>query len=330
MYRLETLSMFELSEKEVLSTANQSKIIMSSCRTTDAQECEPAVPMNEADDILSIKSLFAKGKSEDATTKNDSFLHKREQSFCGESPPDRLHLAEGAELVIHPLIPVLQSIFGGERPQIDECITNEQLKVLLLILRRKCGRKNAFFDKYRSELIEEVNMLTEKLLCFSLKRTEENNKFVFKQALKLVKARLHSIPTGHLANEPNLSPKETNSLQKFKSFPSLSLPKLNTILNDELFKRQFKEVLIEPSIKKSLFFKHYFIYLNTKIHKLVQKWEKEFREKGSAQEVIQNMSRYFLTHNQCKLPWTYYEVINAVECFIDSAHWPYDPNATSS
>lgn len=346
MRALDFSSLPEVPEKDALSTANQSKIIATSPHLKEVKGIAYEANTGDNDDAVSIVSLFGKTihhegcetcktqaqlqKSATFAFENSKSLHSLLYPHSTDSPGSD----EGMGKQLRLLIPVMQSIFlGYVLPPLDG-LTLPQIRILVVILRRKLGRKDQTLEKRHEEFQEEVRSIQEKLCSFSVKRTEENNKFVFKQIIKII---------GRYVNTPSLPlektecsiikcefnrtkavsspPKQERKKRKLKNISSLSLGALKDILKDDELKQDFRRTLLEPCLEKSEFVQTYFGSLKLKITKLFQRWEKQFEKQSSTSEVYTKMLNYFLKNNQCKLPWTYYEVFKAVNCFLESIGW---------
>lgn len=342
MYNFDTAFAVEIAEKDALSTRNQSRIVLPSPCVEKRADYLTDDLMNENEDIISINSLFGKDKVE-LKRKPLGFAFeivkcKKQKNIlkCVSKKIDQKNFLKNQldpEFIwtFPPLVSILKNIFSqGKFEKYDE-LSELQLKVLLIILRRKFGRKEITSKKDRESLLKEVEFIEKNFANCSSKRTEENNKFIFKRTLKMLKEMFKkdiNLFSNQENSEQNINSCETvvDFRKRFKKFSSLSLKTLNDLLKDKLFNDNFKKLLIEPSVEQSIFVKSYLSSLNSKLEKLVQRWQKLLCKGCDPDEVEKAISSYFLTNNQCKLPWSYYEVISAIHCFADSLDWFVQPN----
>jgi hypothetical protein len=178
-------------------------------------------------------------------------------------------------------------------------------------------------------------MLTSLNTFQSTKRSEENQKFVFKRCLKALKKKLrknynikkkkrdferfffdfyfkesserHKIPI-----EKFFPPKDSKRKRQLpKKMRSISLTYINNVTLSESFHRDFVNYLNED------FVKDHSKTIEEKLSALVIKWETEFINSAMKPSVIEAISLKIETCPKYKLPWTLKEIEAAI-CFVQS------------
>jgi len=162
----------------------------------------------------------------------------------------------------------------------------------------------------------------------SLKRPEENYKFVFKRCLKHMKEdfkNLHPeklkkkdfersfyehyfqpvVKKYHIPLESFFHPK--NSKTKTKDSPkTINAAYVDNISKSEEFVRDFTKYLnqtLEAECRE---------IIDSKINGLIQKWENDYEESSHSEKVITEICDYIEKNKKCKLPWTVKEVQEAI------------------
>lgn len=342
MYKSESSWALEAVEKDLLSTRNQSKIFVLSIEDEENASNPYNFLMNENEDMLSVNSLFAKEKICLPQQFSQPIFNivkagkQRKINFSSKISSqqniEKEKLNSKTFLTFYPVVPVLTRIFTEGTFSEYEALNETQLKVVLIILRRKFGQKEPMIGN-RSDFFGEVEYFQRNILRASSKRTEENNKFIFKRTIKLLKIISKKDPTKLRSLQEMLS-REANDLCVASQFAplnnkkssSLSLTNLNNLLKDDALDEQFRGVLLQPSAEQSIFIKYHLSSLEQKLRRMIQHWEKLLGKFDDTEALIKKMSCYFLRNNQCKLPWTYHEVLSAVQCFTESLGWSNQPS----
>ncbi len=162
----------------------------------------------------------------------------------------------------------------------------------------------------------------------SLKRPEENYKFVFKRCLKHMKEdfkNLHPeklkkkdfersfyehyfqavVKKHHIPIESFFHPK--NSKTKTKDSPkTINAAYVDNISKSEEFVHDFTKYLnqtLETECRE---------IIDSKINGLIQKWESEYEDSNHNEKIIGEISDYIEKNKKCKLPWTVKEVQEAI------------------
>ena len=220
--------------------------------------------------------------------------------------------------------PVIRVLWGWLRefdrePQ-TEGLSAFHLELVIAIIKRKFSVKDSTgLGEVPSEYLPSYLKLgTQK----PLKRTEENNKFVFKHTLKLMKQQFRK-----QLNQP-IWTKELEeefiryyfSDQREESFiflagkgkaRSLSLSMLRKTFLAQKFTSDFLRFIREPSVENSFLIQAYIASIPKKLTKLFRRWEAALsQDQNRAQNQV---LEYFRTNSQCKLPWTVNEILLAVQ-----------------
>ena len=229
-----------------------------------------------------------------------------------------------------PVISFLNTYFSQKPCVIDDSFDTSQMQIILAILKRKCGARESGVSVKKEEILEELRSYTSIYRVASSKRTEENNKFVFKHAIKLLKKQMARAASAGLSatavddrffekyfgDAPNSESSQT--FKKVKTYSSLSLSTLRTIFKNEQLTRDFTALITEPSVDNSPLIADYTATLPKKVMKIFRRWNKKIITVANEGQVTRDLIGYFETNNQCKLPWTVKEIITAIQCFCDS------------
>lgn len=224
------------------------------------------------------------------------------------------------------LLDLLKKHFKGK--MIDEkdlSLSPHELDVLKSIITRK----------YKSKINVDVKsfFLKDKLLEIdqlgSLKRPEENLKFVFKRCMKYLKERLRAF------DGQKLKKKEFDDYFYEYYFGdvckkyNLPLDAIQNPCNSKGVKTKLKTVNTEyiSNIAKSEKFmkdlidymhnnltKDYESTIDSKINALVKRWDDTYEKAQEKTLSLQDIIDYVLKNKKCKLPWTGKEISGAVNC----------------
>jgi hypothetical protein len=174
------------------------------------------------------------------------------------------------------------------------------------------------------------NKLTEIASDESLKRQEENYKFIFKRCLKKMKDEFRNQTNSkfkkkdferefyrHYFNEQvekyNLPldsffhPKNSKRNSEFAQ-KTINNNYVDNISRSEKFVQQFQKCLNE------ILEKEYRNEIDSKIHALIQKWEIDLLNTtaNDKTKVVGQICTYITKNKKCKLPWTINEVKEAI------------------
>lgn len=207
-----------------------------------------------------------------------------------------------------------------DREPQTEGLSPFHLELLIAIIKRKFSVKDpAGLEGVPSEHLPSYLKLGAQK---PLKRTEENNKFVFKHTLKLMKQQFRKrldrpIWTKELEEE---FIRFYFADQREESFiflagkgkaRSLSLSMLRKTFLAPKFTSDFLRFIQEPSIENSFLIQAYVASIPKKLTKLFRRWEAALsQDQNRAQNQV---LEYFRTNSQCKLPWTVNEILLAVQ-----------------
>lgn len=245
-----------------------------------------------------------------------------------------------------PLIGLLTDFFKGKSSvELSSDFHRIDFELALKIMHRKFGIKSA--EDRKRESVESIKKeLSEMILGFStksFKRIEENNKFVFKHTLKWLKQqfkRTHESASDEdfyhhyfdevIEKNPRLTlanffdPLNNKGPRSANAPKTLSFNYIDLVFKSQAFKTDFERYISEPSLEQSEFLKEYIGSVPKKLEKIFYAWEKKFEKSENSLEVEGKMLDYFEKNHQCKLPWTRFEVILAVQTFLEilreSAH----------
>ena len=203
-----------------------------------------------------------------------------------------------------------------------------ELELTITIIRRKLSQKNGSFSS--GDLRESLLSYFSEYNSKSSKRTEENNKFVLKHTLKLMKNEFfkkRKISSSAEAEEQFFQYYfgDTEMLKEgFNSFGrnlgsksgSLPITQMRKILEVKKFSVDFFDFLKIDNFEKNLLAISYSKTIPRKLKKLFKKWEKPWAKQRKTTRV--NILDYFRNNSQCKLPWTNREVLSAVSQALQS------------
>ena len=199
-------------------------------------------------------------------------------------------------------------------------LTPVELKICLMIIRRKMRVRAINLPESTEDLIKELQILFCSNTRQGIKRTEEKNKFIFKHTVVKLKNEIM------LERNVSLSLKKAGKeLTDHYGMPegilsngSMSISRLKTIFRNVNFKQKFLSFTTEPKIEESHFFRMYQSSIRSKLVKIIKKWGSidESRFESGLKDSI--MADYFLKNNQCKLPWTSSEVKSAIQCLLQT------------
>lgn len=201
-----------------------------------------------------------------------------------------------------------------------------ELKFCLKILQRRFRMKGSTLPRDRDELVEQILKIEKANKSIKPKRTEENNKFVFKHTVKLMKSQL-------MSEEPRtLSTQEAGALliQRFGlegnslNKGALSICRLKDIFQNKPFALEFLKYVRDPSVKKSRLLQLYTASVRRKLTKLLKKWGRLDGQQSNDAGAPGPITDFLLSRSQCKLPWSHSELLGAVRCFLHTIGEPSD------
>lgn len=233
-----------------------------------------------------------------------------------------------------PIIAQLSEFCRTQSVQIF--VENENLlfaQIALAALRRKLNLKIAHMPETYSAICTALLQLPVSNLGECSKRIEENNKFVFKHTLKLMK---------HNFNSRNLEPTSKNDIEELflrhyfykgdecildpsvlaflksmqQSSKALSHGFYQAVFTSEIFYRDFVEVVTSPTVETSEFTRTYMDSIYRKLLKLFRRWQPLIVDNDIPEERHSAIFIYFQNNKQCKLPWTLQEICSAIRGFL--------------
>lgn len=227
-----------------------------------------------------------------------------------------------------PIVAFLTEFFSQRPCAIDDTFGVSQLHVVLAILRRKFGAKETSKSESKEAILAELTVYADLTRPFTPKRTEENNKFIFKHAIKLLKKELARDSLSPMSSaeldeaflHKNFSAPDTDieTFKRAKTYSSLSLVTLRAIFKNAHLAAEFTRVLTKPTIEASPLVEAYTGVLHRKVVKIFRRWNKKLSDVHNVPTTVRELTSYFEKSTQCKLPWTVGEIVTAVQCFCDS------------
>ena len=230
----------------------------------------------------------------------------------------------------------LFKIFRGEQLGVEDLqLSSAEMQILAEVLLRKYkgsinlkALKRPGAELQIEEVIRCANALAEEA---SIKRFEENIKFVFKLAFRRLKSNLlkqnriafyskkfdnqfYEHYFKETAERLAIDIKEfydpLNTKSKAKS---LNIEYLKLIFNSPAFKIDFVRYIDSETVKLD-----YQNTLKRKIRQLLLKFDHCFGSENDAMVTVglEKVQHYFRKNRQCKLPWTNTEIVTAVNTFI--------------
>ena len=174
----------------------------------------------------------------------------------------------------------------------------------------------------------------------SRKRPEENQKFVFKRALKYMKNALKSkIPTKAKKKLleaffmdyyfKDVSEREKIPLEHFNHPKDSNKRPLVNFAVPKTINNQF----ISTIFKSEKFVKDFIIYLNAKFNKdyeeiinfkltfLINRWEEQLNNGQEFQTELNDICLYVEKNKKCKLPWDFIEIQEAKSYALSLLNW---------
>lgn len=212
-----------------------------------------------------------------------------------------------------------------------EGLTDFEIELVAAVLRRKLPTKESRPDEDAREAAERLLSAAPR----SAKRTEENNKFIFKHTLKLMKRAfrktLPSQTSGEEAEQAffdayfrELGPPERLGFldpRAKRRGTSLSLGTIRFVFGAKKFASEFLCLIKsdnpgeDPPLTRT-----YMSGIAKKLTKLFAKWERLFaRDEIAAKSQV---LEYFRTSTQCKFPWTKAEIQLAIASLLSGAKAP--------
>lgn len=170
--------------------------------------------------------------------------------------------------------------------------------------------------------------LQELALADSIKRPEENYKFIFKRCIKHLKEQFRTEETDKLKKkefdrrfyqhyfqkvvdeqkiplESFFHPK--NSKNKAPNCPkSINIAYVQNLSKSKDFLNKFMNYLNEELEIK------YSSVIDSKINSLTQRWELDFDNSTDREKTVEEICQYVERNTKCKLPWTMNEVREAI------------------
>ena len=233
-----------------------------------------------------------------------------------------------------PIIAQLSEFCRTQSVQIF--VENENLlfaQIALAALRRKLNLKIAHMPETYSAICTALLQLPVSNLGECSKRIEENNKFVFKHTLKLMKHNFNSRSQEaaskndteelflrhyfYKGDECILDPSVLAFLKSMQqSSKALSHGFYQAVFTSEIFYRDFVEVVTGPSVETSEFTRTYMDSIYRKLLKLFRRWQPLIVDNDIPEDRHAAIFIYFQNNKQCKLPWTLQEICSAIRGFL--------------
>lgn len=223
-----------------------------------------------------------------------------------------------------------------QRQKIDVFMESENIfhkQLALIILRRKLNLKDLEVPKTTLTISTKLLSLPLSKLGENSKRIEENNKFVFKHAIKLIKKNFkekYFAKKERAQFEQNflkhyfyrdeqctLDPIYLTLLRSLQQgSKALSHSFYQSVFSNSQFSRDFMNVITYPSPEQSQFAKIYANSIYRKLLKLFRRWQPYVDNNYIEDQNQKILFNYFQTNKQCKLPWTLPEIVSAIKGFV--------------
>lgn len=221
----------------------------------------------------------------------------------------------------------------------SEGLSEFEVELVAAVLRRKLPAKESRPHEDAREAVERLLAAPPK----SAKRTEENNKFIFKHTLKLMKRAFRKTLPAHTTNEEaeqaffeayfrELGPPDRLGFldpRAKRRGTSLSLGTIRFVFGAKRFASEFLRFLT-PTIpgEDSPLTRAYMSGIEKKLGKLFAKWERLFaRDELAAKAQVLD---YFRTSTQCKFPWSKTEIQLAIASLLAGAQPPASESPSST
>ena len=278
-----------------------------------------------------------------ASLGNASPMFRRQTSFNSSklslvpeiSPKEELKVKDSKRLKhLKTLFRCLSKAFAGKGlDDGDHKLSPFELGLLEHILHRKFHLSVVLQDN--EKYVQELNNACAQIgLQKSIKRKEENIKFIYKWIMKKLKKDFplasHESPTesntkfydfyfteisAKLSVTVEAFHDPTNQEKRAKNATASKYKSINTdflkhIFLSEKFLKDFRSCLESPELEKE-----YQKKLHKKIEKLLLRWDK-LNTKHSFEQLMDKADNYFKASVRCKLPWTLNEVVGAKEYFL--------------
>lgn len=274
---------------------------------------------------------------------NVSPMFRRQTSFTTNklslvpeiSPKEELKMKDSKRLKhLKILFKCLSKIFATKTlDDSDVKLDNFELGLLEHILQRKFHVKVVLHKN--DKFVQELNSACAQIyIQKSIKRKEENIKFIYKWIIKKLKKDFplasHESPAESnskfydyyftdIAVKMNVTVDAfhdpTNQEKRMKGVSASKYKSINTdflkhIFLSEKFLKDFKSCLESPELERE-----YQKKLHKKIEKLLLRWDK-MNTKHSFDQLMKKADEYFKASVRCKLPWTLNEIVGAKEYFL--------------
>lgn len=290
---------------------------------------EGAPPVKQDSQGTGERSL---DKSEPQSEKSGKFGEDSEeilQNLASASRRSRNRKIRKQKNLFQPAVHLIASWLRGlPQPPRPRDTSEFHIELVVTIIRRKLSLKSMPPTEISFEAQLERHFIEKRIR--SLKRTEENNKFLFKHTLKLMKGdfrRQSSTKASSLAERNQEffnfyfceEGREETMHELFSPKfnlrnNSLPISTLREIFSFSKFARDFLHYLVEPSLEDCIFATSYDKSIEKKLIKIFKKWENVSLK--NPKSFKPEMLSYFRKSSQCKLPWTTEEVQIAIRSLL--------------
>ena len=225
----------------------------------------------------------------------------------------------------HQLYELLKKHFLNDRiDQSDLKLREHEYSILQTILNRKYKHKIDFV-KQRCFLFDKLN---DPNALISRKRPEENYKFIFKRCIKFMRERLKAFATKKLPKKDFDEFFYNHYFSDTAKRLDLPLDNFKNPKNSKSNKSQPKTINMRyiSNIKQSVNFMtdfdnyidshlkdDYKITIESKLEKMVKKWESDYQSVDRKDDVVKDIIAYVEKNKKCKLPWTLKEITRAIQ-----------------
>lgn len=230
---------------------------------------------------------------------------------------------------------ILTEIFRGKDINLKtKDLKLSEFQVILKVLKKKYTLKifQILLEKTNKKNLQEAILELEKIIYdkpinISRKRIEENNKFIYKNSLKIMKKLFYEarkLPKSKSSEIyfyryyfKEISKKKKISLEHFidplnvkQKVKTLNNKFLGLIFSSEHFKSDFQKTM------KNELFRHYEKLILRKFVKFFVKFDNKYNSSFDQNSLSENVMKYLKDSKRIKFPWDKNEIENAVCKFI--------------
>ena len=280
-------------------------------------------------------------KTSKKTTINKEIYPEDELTFFEKKTLSELNDPKNCEKFISKLkvfkkvTLILIEIFRGKNINLKvQSLKLSEFQVIVKTLQKKYDLRifQLFLEKTNKENLNEAISELEKIIYdkpinVSRKRIEENNKFIYKNSIKIMKKLFYiakRLPKSKSSEADfyqyyfkEISLRKDISLENFidplnckRNVKTLNNKFLSLIFSSENFKNDFKKVMINE-----LFFNYEKLILR-KFVKFFEKFDNQYNSSFDFEVLCGNVIKYLKDNKRIKFPWDKNEIENAIFRFL--------------